>query len=130
VAASYGAHAATRETLGELGRAVSEWGFATDGLAETISAFNARVAPPRQAVGVAPFYALEVRAAITFTQGGVRIDDGARALDDAARAIPGLLVAGADAGGVHAGGYGGGLATAGVFGLRAADTVLASLDAG
>ncbi len=128
VAASHGAHAARADTLAELGRAVSEWGFATEDLPATLASFNARATPPKQSVAVAPFYALEVRAAITFTHGGVRIDDAARALDAAGRALPGLLAAGADAGGVHAGGYGGGLATAGVFGLRAADTVLASLD--
>ena len=73
---------------------------------------------------MAPFYALEVRAAITFTHGGLRVDADTHVLGLDGDPIPGLLAAGADAGGVHDGGYGGGLATAGVFGLRAADTVL------
>jgi succinate dehydrogenase/fumarate reductase flavoprotein subunit len=128
IAAQHGAHAARATTLDELGRQVAEWGFATDELAATIASFNERARPPQQTVTVPPFFALEVKAAITFTHGGVRIDDGARALDASGRPVPGLLVAGADAGGVHDRGYGGGLATAGVFGLRAADTVLAGLD--
>lgn len=128
VAAEHGAHAARAETLDELGRLVAEWGFATRDLATTIASFNGRAATPQPVVD-APYYALEVRAAITFTHGGVRIDDGAHALDGSGQPVPGLLVAGADAGGVHAGGYGGGLATAGVFGLLAADTVLPALDA-
>ena len=58
--------------------------------------------------------------------GGIRIDEHARALDGRSRPIPGLLAAGADAGGLaRDGAYTGGLANAAVFGLRAAATVVA-----
>jgi predicted oxidoreductase len=71
-------------------------------------------------------YVVEAQAAITFTFGGVLIDDEARALDTAGRPILGLLAAGADAGGLFARAYAGGLAAAAVFGLRAAETALLS----
>ena len=67
-----------------------------------------------------PFYALEVRPGITFTFGGLSIDDQARALDPAGVPVPGLFAAGADAGNVFRAGYAGGLAPAGTFGFRAA----------
>ncbi|MET0908099.1 MAG: FAD-dependent oxidoreductase [Ilumatobacteraceae bacterium] len=124
IAAEHGAHAASAASLHELGGVITRWGFAGDRLADAIATFNEHVTGAQQVIEEPPFYALEVRPAITFTHGGVRIDTGARALDASGHPVPGLLAAGADAGGVHDGGYGGGLATAGVFGLRAADTVL------
>jgi hypothetical protein len=127
IAAEHGAHAARAETLDDLGRQLTPWGFATASLAATIDAFNAAARPPRQTVTEPPFFALEVKAAITFTHGGIRIDVDGQALDGDGRPVPGLLAAGADAGGVHDRGYGGGLAAAGVFGIRAADTVRAAL---
>jgi succinate dehydrogenase/fumarate reductase flavoprotein subunit len=60
---------------------------------------------------------VEVRAAITTTLGGVRVD--ARA-----RAAPGVWAAGADAGGVATGGYASGLAAALVLGRVAAADAL------
>ena len=65
---------------------------------------------------------IEVIPAITFTFSGLRIDDRARVLNDAGTPIPGLLGAGADAGGVFHRAYAGGLAAALVFGLQAAAT--------
>jgi succinate dehydrogenase/fumarate reductase flavoprotein subunit len=62
---------------------------------------------------------VEVVAGITWTLGGLRIDAGARAAPD-------LFAAGADAGGIAAGGYASGLASALVFGRIAADSALAS----
>jgi fumarate reductase flavoprotein subunit len=59
-----------------------------------------------------------VRAAVTQTLGGVRVDEHARAAD-------GLFVAGADAGGISTGGWSSGLATALVLGLIAAESALA-----
>ena len=67
---------------------------------------------------------VETVPAITFTFGGVLIDDRARALDERGAPIPGLLAAGADAGGLYVRAYAGGLAAATVFGLRAAETAL------
>jgi predicted oxidoreductase len=69
-----------------------------------------------------PFYALVVRPAITFTYGGLRTDSQAQVLREDGRPVDGLLVAGADIGNAYRGGYGGGLALALTFGLRAAHT--------
>jgi succinate dehydrogenase/fumarate reductase flavoprotein subunit len=70
-------------------------------------------------------YAVHVAAGITYTVGGLRVDERARVLDDAGNAIEGLLAAGVDAGGIAAGGYASGLATALVLGLTAAETAAA-----
>jgi succinate dehydrogenase/fumarate reductase flavoprotein subunit len=59
-----------------------------------------------------------VRAAVTQTLGGIRIDEGARAAD-------GFFVAGADVGGISTGGWSSGLATALVLGLVAAESAAA-----
>lgn len=56
-----------------------------------------------------------VRAAVTQTLGGIRVDERARAAD-------GLYVAGADVGGISTGGWSSGLATALVLGLVAAES--------
>ena len=72
-----------------------------------------------------PFLAIRVYAAVTHTIGGLRIDDRARVLREDGSAVPGLHAAGADAGGIFAGGYGSGLAAALVFGRLAAESALA-----
>jgi predicted oxidoreductase len=72
-----------------------------------------------------PYYVIEVIPAITFTFSGLRIDPHARVLDASGQVIPGLLAAGADAGGVFDRAYAGGLACALVFGLQAAATATA-----
>ncbi|MFI5875149.1 FAD-binding protein [Streptomyces sp. NPDC051445] len=99
-----------------------------------------------------PFYAIEAAPAITFTFGGLLIDTGAHALSadtttdpdpdpcpdsggDSRRSkagrrpVPGLLAAGADAGGLYRRAYAGGLAPALVFGLAAARTALTETSA-
>jgi succinate dehydrogenase/fumarate reductase flavoprotein subunit len=58
-----------------------------------------------------------VRAGVTQTLGGVRVDKRARAAD-------GLYVAGADVGGISTGGWSSGLATALVLGLVAAEAAV------
>jgi succinate dehydrogenase/fumarate reductase flavoprotein subunit len=68
---------------------------------------------PRDAV-----VAVRVRASITHTIGGVRVDEHGRAAD-------GVWVAGVDAGGISTGGYASGLAQALVLGLAAAEDVAA-----
>jgi hypothetical protein len=60
--------------------------------------------------------AVRVRASITHTIGGLRVDDRARVVD-----ADGLWAAGADAGGISTGGYASGLASALVLGLVAAE---------
>ena len=71
-----------------------------------------------------PFTAVRVRAAVTHTIGGLRVDDQARVLDRDGVPVPGLHAAGADAGGIFTGGYGSGLAAALVYGRIAAETAL------
>jgi succinate dehydrogenase/fumarate reductase flavoprotein subunit len=67
-------------------------------------------------------YAVHVKAGITHTIGGVRIDPQARVLREDGTPIDGLYAAGADAGGIATGGYASGLASALVFGRIAAET--------
>ena len=71
-----------------------------------------------------PFVAVRVRAAVTHTIGGLRVDEHARVLDGDGTPVPGLHAAGADAGGIFTGGYGSGLASALVYGRVAAETAL------
>jgi predicted oxidoreductase len=63
-----------------------------------------------------PFYALEVQPAITFTLGGIAIDDSTSVLNSAGERITGLYAAGADLGGFSNYGYAGGLAPAHITG--------------
>jgi succinate dehydrogenase/fumarate reductase flavoprotein subunit len=69
--------------------------------------------------------AVRVAPGITHTIGGLRIDGGARVLDETGHPIEGLWAAGADVGGISTGGYASGLAAALVFGRIAAETVCA-----
>lgn len=64
---------------------------------------------------------------ITFSYGGIRIDDNGHALTSDNVIIPGLSVAGVDAGGFSNVGYAGGLALAFVTGFWAAREVARSL---
>lgn len=66
-----------------------------------------------------------VRAAVTSTLGGLRIDERARVLDGQGEPLEGLFAAGVDAGGISNGGWASGLASALVFGRIAAETALA-----
>ncbi|MFB8370981.1 FAD-dependent oxidoreductase [Pseudarthrobacter sp. NPDC055928] len=63
-----------------------------------------------------PFYALEVQPTITFTLGGIAIDDSTSVLNSAGERITGLYAAGADLGGFSNYGYAGGLAPAHITG--------------
>ena len=68
-----------------------------------------------------PFTAFPVTCGITFTFGGVRVDDGARVLDTAGRPLPGLFAAGELVGGLFFHNYpgGSGLTAGAVYGRRA-----------
>jgi len=68
---------------------------------------------------------VRVRAAITHTMGGLRVDEHARVVRDHGSPIDGLYAAGVDAGGISTGGYSSGLAQALVLGLAAADDLAA-----
>jgi succinate dehydrogenase/fumarate reductase flavoprotein subunit len=130
---SRGARAVQAENLDELAELPAEWGYDGAAIKQALLDFNRSCAegtldPPRRLDAVPidrpPFYVIEAVPAITFTFGGLRIDEDARVLDERGRPIPGLLAAGADAGGVYVRAYAGGLAMALVFGLRAAQTAL------
>jgi FAD binding domain len=71
-----------------------------------------------------PFTAVRVRAGVTHTLGGLRVDTAARVLRDDGSAVDGLLAAGADVGAIASGGYASGLAAALVLGRTAAETCL------
>jgi succinate dehydrogenase/fumarate reductase flavoprotein subunit len=69
-----------------------------------------------------PFTAVAVRAGVTHTLGGIRVDDRARVLRADGAPVPRLYAAGADVGAVASGGYASGLAAALVLGRTAAET--------
>jgi succinate dehydrogenase/fumarate reductase flavoprotein subunit len=68
---------------------------------------------------------VRVKAAITTTLGGLRVDTRGRVLREDGSPIDGLYAAGADAGGISTGGWASGLASALVLGLSAAETAAA-----
>ena len=76
-----------------------------------------------------PFEAYQVGCGITFTFGGLRIDAGARVLDQDLRPIPGLYAAGELVGGLFYFNYPGGtgLMSGAVFGKLAGSTASADL---
>jgi succinate dehydrogenase/fumarate reductase flavoprotein subunit len=128
-----GARAAIANDFDEFDYLPEDWGYDGAAVKETLLEFNRQCAegrpdPPREFDAVPidrpPFYVIEAVPAITFTFGGLLIDEDARVLDGEGRPIPGLLAAGADAGGLYVRAYAGGLAAALVFGLRAAKTAL------
>ncbi|HVA14882.1 MAG TPA: FAD-dependent oxidoreductase [Stellaceae bacterium] len=116
-----------------------------DALSETVAHYNAaverhaldRLEPKRSAdlghpwgakaqpIQVAPFYAVPLCAGITYTMGGVAIDDRARAQHRDGGPIAGLYAAGGTIGGLEGGpvtGYTGGLAKALTFGKLAGES--------
>lgn len=138
-------------TLDDLGEAFYDAGVDGDRAVATLREFNEavragdadRLDPPRRdharTVDRPPFYAVPVQPGITFTMGGLAVDDRLRVLRGAAsrstlfdyddrslpeRPIPGLYAAGVDIGGVNHRGYMGGLASALVTGRVAAENAL------
>ena len=129
-----GARAAIAEDIDEFEALPEEWGYPGPAARDALHELNrqcadGRLSPSRELDAAPllspPYYVIEVIPAITFTFGGLRIDERARVLDDRGEPVPGLLAAGADAGGVFHQAYAGGLATALAFGLEAARTALA-----
>ncbi len=93
-----------------------------DGLAQLPVARSTKIPPLPIRSG--PFMAIAVLPGITYTMGGIRIDEHAQVLDQQGVVIPGLLAAGATTGGLEGGSqaaYLGGLIKAGSFGLIAAE---------
>jgi succinate dehydrogenase/fumarate reductase flavoprotein subunit len=140
IAADAGARFAKAGSLVELADAVGAWGVDGPRFLDTLTTYNhlARanpglLDPPRrrhsQALDTPPYFALEVQPAITFTYGGLRADASAR-VQGRHGAIPGLLAAGIDVGGVFHRGYAGGLARGLVSGIRAAETACAVSEGG
>lgn len=119
-------------TLDELVAGVAGWGYDPAGVKRSIEAYDRGVreapdalSPPSsrhpRPLDEAPFFAMEVQPAITFTYGGIRADATSRVLG-ADGPVEGLLTAGADMGGVYTRAYAGGLSRGLVFGRRAALT--------
>jgi len=131
-----GARSAVADGLEDFASTPEEWGYPGATIRDRIEEFNAAAgangATPRRLLDrrpldEPPYYVVEAAPAITFTFGGLLIDAGAHALSAHAdpAPVPGLLAAGADAGGLYRRAYAGGLAPALVFGLAAARTALA-----
>jgi succinate dehydrogenase/fumarate reductase flavoprotein subunit len=129
-----GARSAVADDIEEFEALPDEWGYPGPASRDTLLEFNRQCeagAPmPARKLDAAsfvnpPFYVIEVIPAITFTFSGLQIDPEARVHDSSGQVIPGLLAAGADAGGVFNRAYAGGLACALVFGLQAAATAAA-----
>nr|MBA2713583.1 FAD-binding protein [Rubrobacteraceae bacterium] len=123
-------------SLGELADEISELGVPRDAFLRTLDEYNVAVAagretsPPRtgpaRPLRVPPFVAVKVAPSITHTVGGLAVDECCRVLREAdGRPLPGLYAAGVEVGGVSAGGYTSGLASALVFGRTAAESALA-----
>lgn len=128
-----GARAVEVGTHREIGEVLDGWGAVGEAAVAELAAYNRVVTDDPEALSPGrrryrtpvtdpPFRVAEVRSGITMTHGGLRVDTAARVLDAGGVPIPGLLAAGADAGGINDGGYIGGLATAAVLGLTAART--------
>ncbi|MFG2940750.1 FAD-dependent oxidoreductase [Streptomyces sp. NPDC048282] len=132
-----GARAAVADSLDDFSSMPEEWGYPGATIRDRIEEFNAAMGAggtttpgrllDRQPLDEPPFYVVEAAPAITFTFGGLLIDAQAHVLSagsDGRTPVPGLLAAGADAGGLYRRAYAGGLAPALVFGLAAARTAL------
>jgi succinate dehydrogenase/fumarate reductase flavoprotein subunit len=128
------ARAAVADDIEEFEALPDEWGYPGPAARDSLLEFNRQCEAGNPSPGrkldaaplvKPPFYVIEVIPAITFTFSGLSIDPQSRVLDESGEVIPGLLAAGADAGGVFNRAYAGGLACALVFGLQAAATATA-----
>lgn len=120
-AVAAGAPSVTADTIGDLADGLAALGVDRAGFLATMDAFGRAVASGSQAelpiprrrspfaLVEPPFRALQVRAGITFTLGGIDVDSDLRVLDRQDQPIHGLYAAGADAGGTYDCGYMGGL---------------------
>lgn len=131
LASKRGGRVGVAESLDELQYLPEEWGYDGAVIAAEIESYNARVRDGSPSVPRAldpmpldepPYYVIETVPAVTFPFVGLRTDEKARVTSESGDPIPGLLAAGSDTGGLWYRAYGGGLATALVYGLAAADT--------
>ncbi|WP_068084763.1 FAD-dependent oxidoreductase [Novosphingobium rosa] len=131
IALRFGGQGLVAPSIEAVARFAGEQGFNGAQVERSIAAYNLAshsgwetLIPPRMEscdpLDQAPFYALVVHPAITFTFGGLSIDTGAHVLDAQGMRIAGLFAAGSDAGGAFGKGYAGGLALAMTFGMTAA----------
>ncbi|GHH25498.1 FAD-dependent oxidoreductase [Streptomyces lanatus] len=132
LAAKRGGRVGLAGTLDELDLLPEEWGYEGPAVRAAVEDFNAlatageqptpRRLRDRTPLDQPPYYVVEAVPAITFPFHGVRIDDRARVLGEDGRPVGGLLAAGSDTGGLWHRAYAGGIASALVFGLTAAET--------
>jgi len=121
----YGGTVLTAPTLGEL---ADRMGVPRSGLEQSssdLSGSRKGVSPARTGsvrLEKPPFHAIPIVAGLTFTMGGLLVDECGRILNQSHDPIAGLYAAGGTMGGLHGGpnaGYGGGLLEAAIFGLLA-----------
>ena len=139
----YEAPGATRVDADTLSELAAGLGIDAERLERTVAEYNAAIAdgdfdptikdgkrtegiePPKSnwalPVEEPPFTAFPITCGITFTFGGVRVDEDARVLDVAGRPLPGLFAAGELVGGLFFHNYPGGtgLTAGAVYGRRA-----------
>lgn len=134
-----GGRCAIAHDLEELLYMPEEWGYDNQAVYDAVVGYNRQCAEGTPIPGrhfdalpldKPPYYVVVAGPAITFTLSGLMIDAMARVLDGDARPIPGLLSAGADAGGLYYRAYAGGLAYALVFARQAATTAMADREVG
>ncbi|WNI18744.1 FAD-dependent oxidoreductase [Actinacidiphila sp. ITFR-21] len=136
-ARGHGARVAEADSLASLLDEVASWGVERERLERTVNAYSTAVAdkkpfaagvpvsPRARAPQTAPFYAVEVRAGITFTFGGIKVSPDGAVLDHDGSPVHGLYAGGADVGGISGGGYAGGLAPCFITGMWAGGSAAA-----
>lgn len=134
-------HGGALLSASDLATLAAQLGVDAQALADTVAEYNAALEqnsltslhPPRSAhihpplpIRNAPFYAVPVCAGITYTMGGIAIDEWSRAMREDGTPFPGLYAAGGSSGGLEGGdsiGYVGGLAKAATTGMRAGEHI-------
>jgi tricarballylate dehydrogenase len=140
----YDSEPITMATAGTIEALADALGIDAEGLAQTVAEFNssivdvpfdpavkdgraARVVPPKsnwaQALDSPPYYGFAVACGITFTFGGLQVDELARVIGNDGEPLPGLYAAGEMVGGIFYDNYPGGtgLTSGAVFGHIAGD---------
>lgn len=105
-----GGRVAVADDLAALRPVLASWGYHDDPRLDDDT---------RARLGGGRIFAADVVPAITYTFGGVEVDDSGLAIDGSGEPIAGLFAAGADMSDVYHEGYGGGLCQAVVSGRRA-----------